>query len=375
MGVRLLHVPAQHPVDHRRGDGIATLIRIFVIVAALGTAVLPVEPRVVERWFSRTWYPPLQRVLTPLANAVGWSLFDVTCVAVGVAAVTMVVTRVRGAKGAARRGRWWRAAFDLVALGAAVYLVFMATWGWHYRREPLGVRLDVRADGVTAERVRELTDTAIFHLNSLHASAHARAWPSPVAWATVLAPAFGAAQQALGVEPAAVPARPKPTAFGAWFVRAGIAGMTNPFQLDVMLTPDALPFEVPAMLAHEWAHVAGFAREDEAGFVGFVTTQQGDVQAQYSGWLEVYGRLLAALPRAERDDMHRRLAAGPRADLAAIRQRLTRVSPAAQQVAWSGYDSYLKSNRVREGLESYDGVVDLMARARFDEHWRPALAQ
>ena len=243
--------------------------------------MLPVEPRVVERWFSRTWYPPLQRVLTPLANAVGWSLFDVTCVAVGVAAVTMVVTRVRGAKGAARKGRWWRAAFDLVALGAAVYLVFMATWGWHYRREPLGARLDVHADGVTAERVRELTDTAIFHLNSLHASAHARAWPSPVAWATGLAPAFGAAQQALGVEPAAVPARPKPTAFGAWFVRAGIAGMTNPFQLDVMLTPDALPFEVPAMLAHEWAHVAGFAREDEAGFVGFVTTQQGDMQAQY----------------------------------------------------------------------------------------------
>jgi hypothetical protein len=50
------------------------------------------------------------------------------------------------------------------------------------------------------------------------------------------------------------------------------------------------------------------------------------------------------------------------------------VSPAAQQVAWSGYDSYLKSNRVREGLESYDGVVDLMARARFDARWRPALA-
>ncbi len=346
-----------------------------MILAALVTVVLPVEPHVVERWFSRTWYPPLQRVLTPLANVVGWSLFDVTCVAIGVAAVTMVVTRVRGARGASRKGRWWRAAFDLVALGAAVYLVFMATWGWHYRREPLGMRLDARDQGVTAERVRELTDTAIFQLNSLHASAHATAWPAPSAWVGALAPAYVAAQRVLGVEPAAVPPRPKPTALGAWFVRAGIAGMTNPFQLDVMLTPDALPFEVPALLAHEWAHVAGFAREDEAGFVGFVTTQQGNVQARYSGWLDVYVRLLAALPRAEREAMHKRLASGPRADLAAIRQRLTRVSPAAQQVAWSGYDSYLKTNRVREGLESYDGVVTLMARARFDEHWLPALAQ
>ena len=344
-------------------------------MAALATAVLPVEPHVVERWFSRTWYPPLQRLLTPMANLVGWSLFDVTCVAVGVTAITMVVARVRGAKGAAKKRRWWQAGFDLVALGAVVYLVFMATWGWHYRREPLGVRLDVRADGVTAERVRELADTAIMHLNSLHAPAHGTRWPTAREWATLLAPAFESAQEAIAVVPAARPAMPKPTALGPWFVRAGIAGMTNPFQLDVMLTPDALPFEVPALLSHEWAHVAGFAREDEAGFVGFVTTQQGGVQAQYSGWLDVYGRLLAALPRAEREAMHGRLAAGPRADMAAVRRRLMRVSPAAQQVAWSGYDSYLKSNRVREGLESYDGVVALMARARFDEHWRPALAQ
>jgi hypothetical protein len=71
--------------------------------------------------------------------------------------------------------------------------------------------------------------------------------------------------------------------------------------------------------------------------------------------------------------MHTRLGAGPRADLAAVEARLMRVSPGAQKVAWSGYDSYLKSNRVREGLDSYDGVVALMARSRFDEHWRPAV--
>lgn len=333
------------------------------------------EPQVVERWFSRTWYPPLQRLVMPLANRIGWSLFDVTVVAIVVAGVAMVVARVKGAKGAARKRRWWNAAFDVVALGAAVYLVFMASWGWNYRREPLASRLDTRAEGVTVERVRELTDTAIYHLDSLHASAHAAPWPSASQWVDRLAPAFADAQAALAIARPAVPAQPKPTALGAWFVRAGIAGMTNPFQYDVMLTPDALPFEIPALLAHEWAHVAGFAREDEAGFVGFVTTQQGDVQAQYSGWLDVYVRLLGALPRAERQAMHARLAAGPRADLAAVQRRLERVSPTAQAVAWSGYDSYLKSNRVREGLESYDGVVGLMARSRFDARWRPTMGR
>jgi hypothetical protein len=53
-------------------------------------------------------------------------------------------------------------------------------------------------------------------------------------------------------------------------------------------------------------HVAGFAREDEAGFVGFVTTQQGDAQARYSQMARVYVRLLSALPRAERQAIHAR---------------------------------------------------------------------
>jgi hypothetical protein len=329
----------------------------------------------VERWFSRAWYPALQRAITPLTNRVGWSLFDVTVVAILVAAVAMVVARVRGAKGPARKRRWWNAALDLVALAAAVYLVFMTSWGWNYRRLPLATRLDARNDGVTAERVRELADTATYHLNTLHPSVQKTAWPRREDWLARLGPAFDAAQRAFGIDPPAIAARPKPTVLGPWFVRAGIAGMTNPFQFDVMLTPDALPFEVPGLLAHEWAHVAGFAREDEAGFVGFVTTQQGDTHAQYSGWLDVYGRLLSALPRAQRVAIHARLGAGPRADLAAIERRLERVSPTAQRVAWSSYDSYLKSNRVREGLESYDGVVSLLARSRFDERWRPALGQ
>jgi hypothetical protein len=42
-------------------------------------------------------------------------MFDVTVVAVVVAAMVMVVVRVRGAR-PARKRRWWNAAFDVVAL-------------------------------------------------------------------------------------------------------------------------------------------------------------------------------------------------------------------------------------------------------------------
>jgi hypothetical protein len=38
------------------------------------------------------------------------------------------------------------------------------------------------------------------------------------------------------------------------------------------------------------------------------------------------------------------------------------------------YDSYLKANRVEEGVRSYGAVVNLILRARFEDGWRPVRA-
>ena len=45
--------------------------------------------------------------------------------------------------------------------------------------------------------------------------------------------------------------------------------MTDPFLLDVIVNDDLLPMERPAMVAHEWGHLAGLAREAEASYFGW----------------------------------------------------------------------------------------------------------
>jgi hypothetical protein len=37
------------------------------------------------------------------------------------------------------------------------------------------------------------------------------------------------------------------------------------------------------------------------------------------------------------------------------------------------YDSYLKANRVQEGIASYDAVVRLMLGTRFGPRWTPVV--
>src|SRR5207249_2335257 len=87
---------------------------------------------------------------------------------------------------------------------------------------------------------------------------------------------------------------------------------------------DLLPMERPFVVAHEWAHLAGYNDEGEANFVSWLACVRGDEARQYSGWLAIYSEASAMLGGRERQAMGERLAPGPRADLRAIADRILR---------------------------------------------------
>ena len=70
--------------------------------------------------------------------------------------------------------------------------------------------------------------------------------------------------------------------------------MTDPFFLETLLAPDLLDVERPFVIAHEWAHLAGYADESEANFVAWLTCRRGSPRAQYSAGLALFGHVYAA---------------------------------------------------------------------------------
>jgi hypothetical protein len=139
-----------------------------------------------------------------------------------------------------------------------------------------------------------------------------------------------------------------------------------------MANPDLLAIERPFVAAHEWAHLAGFADESEANFVGWLTCLQGDARAQYSGWMFLYWQLTGEVSAADRTHLASALQSGPRRDVDDIAERLRRGRwPLLQRSSWKVYDQYLKANRVEAGVRSYGLVVTLILRARFEDGWRP----
>jgi hypothetical protein len=347
--------------------------RAVLIAGALTLAILPVPSAWVERWYTNGVYAHTQPLVTSVSNTMPFAIFDLLIVGT----IAWYVWRVAADVAANRKKRQWprvalRAFVRLATACAALYLLFLACWGMNYRRLPITDRLSFERGRASPVRARDLALFAVERVNALYPPAHAL--DAGALDTALLEPSFAEAEQELGMSHRATPGRPKRSLLDRYFRLAAVDGMTDPYFLETLVVSDLLPFERPFVVAHEWAHLAGFADESEANFVGWLACVHGTPSQQYSGWLFLYSEIAGGLRRADYVQASARLASGPRADLRAVAERIRgQQNQAVSAAGWRVYDSYLKANRVEAGTASYAAVVRVILGTEFDENWRPAL--
>jgi hypothetical protein len=347
------------------------VIQTAIVLLAVLAALVPLSPDAVERWFSTGIYPPIQHVLTPVANGVPFAWLDLLVIGGLIALIVFIVRTARASRRVRHIAPALRALATLATTGAIVYLLFLIVWGFNYRRLAMAERLSVQPGPPTSDAVLALGLEAATQLNVLHDEAHAAGWAAPIE-DSGLREAFVSVQRMLSEGPTATPGRLKGTVFGPYFRWATVDGMINPFGLEVLRNPDLLEFERPFIAAHEWAHLAGYADESEASFVGWLTCIRAGAPSRYSAWLFLYWQVNGEVDAASRAKLGSMLGDGPRGDINAVVERLQRGQwPWLRATSWRVYDQYLKANRVEEGIRSYGAVVTLILRARFDPEWTP----
>ena len=342
------------------------------VAAALVLAFLPLSPGWVEVSYSTWLYPRIERVLTPLSNLVPFAALDLLVVLLIPTVLIRLFVATREAWRARAIRRFTQTVAHLVATVAALYLIFLLLWGLNYRRVRMPERLVLDRTVPTTEQVVELGLSAVDQMNRLYGAAHQEATPGAEWRDLALRRAFADVQRALASAPDVEPGRLKRSILGPYFRWAGVDGMVNPFGLEVIANPDLLPFERPFVAAHEWSHLAGYADEAEANFVGWLTCVRGSLAHQYSAWFYLYWQISGEVNAQERGRLNAALTDGPRRDVNAVITRLRRGEiPALQRASWQVYDKYLKANRVEAGVRSYGEVVTLLLRARFAPEWMP----
>jgi hypothetical protein len=347
---------------------VRAVAKIILIIIALVLFLLPLPAGFVERVYTNGFYSILQSALTPVANLVPFAIVDVLLAAVLIGLPAWWIVRIKRAG----RGRRWRAAghlaFNTLALVAAVFIAFQLLWGFNYERAPLRAKLDFDNARVSAQAAADLRRNVIEQLNR-EADVRQSDWPDEGQWREQLLTSFNETARELGNRRGIAAGRPKRTLMNFYLAAAGIEGFVNPFGLEVVLESSVLPFEKPFLLAHEWGHLAGFADESEASFIGLLACLHSDSAAiRYAGWLALY-LYLPADPKGE----SAQLAPAVTADLRAIAEReARRLNATISRLQWKVYDQFLKASGVEAGVASYGMLVRLVLGTRFEQGWVPA---
>ncbi len=339
---------------------IRTLLQLTPIAVAAVVVFAPLSPPTVERYYARGLYPFIQGNLTSLSNRSPVALFDVTLallILIGSGSWTYWLRGVRREKSVKPIAR---GLFATLAGASVVYLWFLAAWGLNYARPALELQMSFDESRITPPAVRALAELAVREANRTYAAAHAEGFPSIHEWPTALSDALHQVERELGRPSPTRVAHPKTSILSPFYRAAGVSGQLAPFFLETLLNPDLTGPERPAVLVHEWAHLAGYAPESDASFVGYLAALRAGPAAEYSAWLDLVSEAGNQLQPVTQRLVMERLEAGPRQDQEAIRERLKALIQPVERVAWSTYDQMLKSQGVEEGVRSYSRVIRLL---------------
>src|SRR5262247_3742888 len=259
--------------------------------------------------------------------------------------------------------------FFLQILWAMCILVpiFLAFWGLNYQRLPLAETLGLDRTPTRAGELETIGLRIVSGVNTNYDLARGSAErPTPPARDAIYKVVEQAFQNEtlLGDASRGTFSDPKPLALSRLASWAGVSGFYIPFTGEVTFNQNVPAFDLPWVIAHHKAHQRGYAREDEANFIGYVVcVNSTDPYVRYSGYL--YGlKVLEILSKGNVDrynDLLSRINDGPKADLRERSAFWERVKNSAlSAVSRRVFSAYLRVNRVPGGIKSYDEDVPLI---------------
>lgn len=157
---------------------------------------------------------------------------------------------------------------------------------------------------------------------------------------------------------------PKAVFFSKYMSYSGIIGVYCPFTGEANIDVDIPAFTLPSTVCHEMAHQHGFAREDEANYIAWLTCKANpDLNFQYSGTLLALTNSMNALYRFDKEkyySIQKKLYAGILRDFKDHRLYWQSHKGTAEKITTSLNDAYLKANKQKDGVHSYGRMVDLL---------------
>jgi hypothetical protein len=333
------------------------------------------HPAAVESLYSRALYPQLAGLLGCLTGFLPFSLGEAGLAALGLGLLLLLLRLVReaGRRRAVPWGELGRLLSGGLIAGGVTYLAFLFFWGLNYQRQPFGRSAGLETAPAPVAELRSLCRELVEGADELReglAEDERGVLRLPDGTAGARSRTEAGFRRLADLYPVLGGrcSRVKPVLASPLLARLGITGIYCPFTGEPNLNTTLPDPEVPFSASHEVAHQRGFAREDEANYLGYLACRlHPDADFRYSG---VLAASLYALDELRRADPQ---AAAPletlrspavRRDIEALAAWAARYRGALGRASVRINDAYLRSQGQREGVRSYGRMVDLLLAER-----------
>lgn len=158
---------------------------------------------------------------------------------------------------------------------------------------------------------------------------------------------------------------PKPIIMSSLMSDINMTGLFSPYTIEANYNDDVVFFIKPYTICHELAHLKGYIREDDAGFIAYLACSNSDsAELHYSGTLNALAFTLNALYKnstaEEYQSILSQIPEKAMLDLIENQEYWQQHSGLASRISSAANDTYLKANAQEGGIKSYGRMVDLL---------------
>ncbi len=335
----------------------------LLIIQIILIKVLSLFPDFVERFYSNGLYLYISKICRLLLGWIPFSVGDIAYVVLILLIFRWLFNnRIRFFK------NWKSNGLTILNFISILYFLFHFLWGLNYYRIPLHEKIGIEKE-YTKQQLQNLTLKLIAKTNQLQLKIEKEQYKKVI---------FNySEQQMYGMAPNGYYNLPKPLSqiqyqnksikssiFSLPLSYMGFGGYLNPFTNEAQVNFLKPKYTSPLTICHEMAHQTGIASESDCNFIGFIAASQNkDVYFQYSAYAFALNYCLYNLELIEEGSSKTYKVFINEGVLENFKENKTFWK---HYHSWIDtffeyiYDTFLKMNQQKDGMESYSKFVGLL---------------
>ncbi|TYA53859.1 DUF3810 domain-containing protein [Formosa maritima] len=338
-------------------------IAILIVPLFFLVKLLKQFPEVIEMYYSLGIYPVISSLFR---FTLGWIPFSFGDLVYGFAIIYITRWFILNRRRIIKDTKHWL--LDVFSAISIIYFAFHLFWAMNYHRLPLHESLNLEADYST-EQLISVTEKLIEKSNKLHlelAINDSTKIDLPYSKNEILS-LIPDGYKSLEKEFPHLEYHPKSikkSLFSLPLTYMGFSGYLNPLTNEAQINNLIVTYRFPVVASHEVAHQLGYAKENEANFIGgLAAINHPDSYFEYSGYTFLLKHCLLEIYKRDNElyfEILKTLNKGVLKNYQEVQDFWDNYQNPAEPLFKSTYNRYLIANNQKDGMESYSYVVALI---------------